>query len=263
MVMNMSADDVGSVLAERLEEAVQAALTDFCRRRLDGLKSLKLKDVLARKNPYLFRATGVQEAAEIVKELLAAHVSSSDEGIFGDAFFEPIARIFSNGTVAGSKGVDVIVETDDTYKAIAVKSGPNIFNSSQAARQDDEFRELRQRLSKMHKKFDPIVAACYGRVPAKSKAKHNYRRVAGQQFWHELTGDPDFYLKLMSLMKDYPQQHRLEFQLEWSNAVNRFTQEFLNDFSSTGAIDWEKLLRFNSGVEAPPRPGRKTNVEQI
>lgn len=35
---------------------------------------------------------------------------------------------------------------------------------------------------------------------------------------------------------------------EWAKAVNRFTRDLLNEFADpSGALDWEKILRFNAG----------------
>ena len=144
--------------SDELQQLITERLHDFYERRLRKIGTLKLKQVLRRKNPYLFKAIGNQSAAEIVEGLLAAYLSSSDEGLFGDAFFEPIAKAVSGGTVSPSEGVDIALETDTVYKAISVKSGPNPFNSSQQKRQDDEFRALRSRLQKLRKQFDPILA---------------------------------------------------------------------------------------------------------
>ena len=67
-----------------------------------------------------------------------------------------------------------------------------------------------------------------------------------------MTGDSDFYVKLIRLMKHYPQEHRVQYQVEWKKAVNRFEREFLNRFSTPdGDIDWEKFVKFNSGKERP------------
>ncbi len=60
------------------------------------LEKLSLKRILRRKNPYLFRALGSEIASDIVQQILQAFVSSSDETIFGDAFFEPIALMASD-----------------------------------------------------------------------------------------------------------------------------------------------------------------------
>ena len=146
-----------------LEHLIRRSLDDFYQRRMKKLTELKLSDVLRKKNPYLLRAVGIRKASEIVTEILRAYMSSSDESIFGDAFFEPIARLCSGGTVSPSEGVDVAVETDSVYKAFSIKSGPNIFNASQSKRQNDEFNSLRQRMHKIHKQFDPILGHCYGR----------------------------------------------------------------------------------------------------
>jgi hypothetical protein len=234
--------------SNELEALIKSNLEEFYRRRIQKLSTLKLKDTLRKKNPYLFRAIGIQKASEIVTGLLQAYMSSSDEGIFGDAFFEPIARSVSGGHVSPSAGIDIAIETETTYKAIAVKSGPNIFNASQSKRMDDEFKALRSRMLKMRKQFDALLGGCYGRKYSDPGSNRIYRIRCGQAFWEELTGDPDFYLKLMRLMRDYPNDHRVQFEGEWNKAVNRFEREFLIEFATQdGGIDWEKLLHFNSG----------------
>ena len=43
--------------------------------------------------------------------------------IFGDLFFEPIARIASVGKTSDAEGVDFIIEKDKCIVAIALKSG--------------------------------------------------------------------------------------------------------------------------------------------
>lgn len=58
-------------------------------------------------------------------------------------------------------------------------------------------------------------------------------------------------------MRDYPTRHRAIYDTERAKAVNRFTKEFLEEFSTEdGAIDWEKLVRFNSGKERYQKPKR-------
>lgn len=158
--------------SNELEDLVRKSLDDFYRRRINKLSTLRLRETLKKKNPYLFRAVGIQKASEIVERLLRDYMSSSDEGIFGDAFFEPIAKLASGGHVSPSEGVDIAIETDKVYKAISVKSGPNIFNSSQAKRMNDEFASLRSRLSKLHKQFDALLGHGYGRKSAEATSKN-------------------------------------------------------------------------------------------
>lgn len=231
-----------------LEVKAAELLDDFYRRRTAKINELKLLDTLRRKNPYLYRALGISRASEIVEGILMAYVSSSDETMFGDAFFEPLAKFVSGGTVAPSEGVDVAIETDDTYQAIAVKSGPSVFNADSRKRQEENFQALEKRLRKLRKHFDPIVGYSYGRKQQRETSHSEFRELAGQAFWEEITGDPDFYLTIMALMRDRPEQHRAAYIEAYTAAVNRFTKEFVEQFChDDGSIDWEKLARFNSG----------------
>lgn len=232
-----------------LENLVRKCLGDFYYRRLQKLSDLKLKETLRKKNPYLFRATGLQKASEIVEGLLRAFMSSSEETIFGDAFFEPIVRGVCSGVAAGGAGVDVVVETSREYTVISVKSGPNWGNSSQVAKLRDDFITARRVFDnrKMRKQFRALLGHCYGRKRSEPRGNRIYASRSGQEFWQEITGDPDFYLKLIRAMRDYPIQQRIAYEREWDKAVNRFEKEFLNDFAaSDGSIDWDKLVRFNS-----------------
>lgn len=232
----------------QLESLISRCLQDFYERRLQKVKQLKLKTFLRRKNPYLFRALGIEKASEIVERILADYISASDETIFGDAFFEPIARIAAGGKTSDAEGVDFVIETDERITAVAVKSGPNIFNSSQKKRQSQEFSSIRSRLYKLHKQFDPILGHAYGHLKTKPDKDRSYRDSSGQAFWAEITGDQDFYLRLITLMKDVPAKRKREYSSAWGAAINRFTAEFIKNFCfSDGNIDWEKLTRFVSG----------------
>jgi Type II restriction endonuclease EcoO109I len=230
-----------------LVQIVDELLDDFYRRRIDNVNSLQLKKALARKNPYLYKATGVEKADTIVTEILTAYMSSSDEGIFGDAFFEPLAERIGGGYVANAEGVDVIIEDDKVYKAIAVKSGINVFNAASRKRQSQNFNQLRSRVAKRKKMFDAIVGYGYGKKKTEV-GPSGFREVAGQSLWEELTGDPDFYIKIITAMGDKPQQHLAEYQKAFAAAINRFTKEFIEEFCfDDGTINWEKIVRFNSG----------------
>ncbi len=242
----------------KLESLIRKCLSDFYERRLQKVSHLKLRAFLRRKNPYLFRALGIQKASDIVERLLTDYISASDETIFGNAFFEPIARISSVGKVSDAEGVDFVIETKNQITAVSLKSGPYIYNASQKKRQSQEFQAVRNRLYKLQKQFDPILGHAYGRVARKPSMDLFYRDASGQAFWQEITGDPDFYLKLIRLMKDEPAKHRKEYSPAWDAAVNKFTKEFIDEFCfANGNIDWEKLVRFVSEAE-PQKMAKKS-----
>ena len=235
---------------EKLTPIVHGALDEFYSRRLNKLSGLNLKKVLKRKNPYLYRAIGYATASDIVEELLKAYITSSDESIFGGSFFEKIALEASGGVKSLTDSIDVELRTDGSIKAYAVKSGPSVFNSQSKARQEQAFRECRRRLSTMQKYFEAIVGYSYGTKQSK-KTKYSFKEIAGQAFWEDITGDPEFYLKLMRLMGDKPKEHLPAFLDAYSAALNRFVKEFIDDFCfDDGRINWEKLTVFNSGQRA-------------
>ncbi len=244
--------------ATELEELIRKCLQDFYRKRLEKVSELKLAEVLPRKNPYLLRALATEKASEIVEQILAAYLGASDESIFGDTFFEPIARIASGGTVADGKGVDFVLEHPTRFVAVAVKSGPNPFNASQKEKQSQEFAAVRNRLLKIQKQFDPILAHSYGRANTQPTTSRIYRDLSGKRFWHEMTGDSDFYLKLVRLMKEAPAIHKQEYRPAWDAAVNRLTVAFAQDFClPDGRIDWEKLVKFVSEDLSPSEAKKK------
>ncbi|MFF0830242.1 PmeII family type II restriction endonuclease [Brevibacillus sp. NPDC003359] len=242
---------------DQIEKLISELLDNFYRRRIEKITTLKLKDTLARKNPYLYKSLGIEKASDIVEEILKAYMSSSDEGIFGDAFFEPLAEIVSGGHVGDTEGVDVIIEDKSNHKAIAVKSGTNVFNADSRKKQAENFAKLRARIAKRGKLFDAIVGYGYGKKETDLN-KQGFRELAGQVFWEEITGDEYFYLKIIHLIKEKPLQHLPEYHKEFNAAVNRFTFEFMREFcNEDGTINWEKLVKFNSG-----RPCKKLYVEE-
>lgn len=68
--------NISSISPDELEALIKQQLEMFYDRRIQTLSNLDLWNTLRRKNPYLFRAIGMQDASEIVKELLQAYMSS-------------------------------------------------------------------------------------------------------------------------------------------------------------------------------------------
>ena len=93
MPINNSYDEAAIV------EAIATALDNFYTNLIKKVDSLNVKTVMKRKNPYLFRAKAMNGAAQIIDAILAAFVSSSEETIFGNVFFEPIATAAAQGPV--------------------------------------------------------------------------------------------------------------------------------------------------------------------
>lgn len=248
-----------TVLRKKIEEL----LAEFYGKRIAALDDIDLEKALRRKNPYLYRATGKNNATDIINELLVAHASSSDETLFGNVFFEPLALWVAQEsykdnpkfsvTISHGEGMDMSIEELKTrVSPIAVKSGPNVFNAASKKKQAQNFISLRARLAKGGALYDPIIGYCYGRKVQGKKGAGvgQYRELAGQVFWFELTGEPNFYLRIINLMGVLPQTHAPLFVDAFSRASNRLSKAFLTGFQlDDGAIDWEKFAKFNSAAE--------------
>ena len=122
---------------EAVVKAIAEALETFYASLIQKIDGLNIQKVMKRKNPYLYRAKAMQNASEIVGSVLTAFVSSSEETIFGNCFFEPIAIAASGGRKALAEGIDIMLQDDETntITAIAVKSGPSVFNADSRKKQ--------------------------------------------------------------------------------------------------------------------------------
>lgn len=81
----------------------------------------------------------------------------------------------------------------------------------------------------------------------KRKAK-NVSGIGRKTFWAELTGDEDFYIKIIEYMGTMPEKYVADYKESYNRAANRLVREFANSFCrKDGSIDWEKLVEFNSG----------------
>ena len=228
--------------------AVGAALTEFYASLTQKLNALSLDDVLKRKNPYLYRAKGLNNVTQIEDGILAAYVSTSEETIYGNAFFEPLALAVSGGQKAVTEGVDITVDRDNAIYSIAVKSGTSVFNADSRKRQEQNFQSAQRRAQQAHKAFFPVVGYGYGKKKSKPGKERFYMELAGKDFWEWLTGDPDFYTKIIDYMGTRPDDFAAQFEEAYNHAENRIVRSFTLKFChEDGSINWDGLIRFNSG----------------
>ena len=230
-------------------QATAKALEEFYSILIEKINDLDIVKIMKRKNPYLYYAKAMQNASEIVESVLSAYVSSSEETIFGNCFFEPIAIAASGGNKSISEGVDIVLYEENTVYAVAVKSGTSVFNADSKKRQEDNFATSLKLAQQGKLRYEPIIGYAYGKKKKSDKGRPKmYRELAGKQFWMELTGDENFYLKIIKFMGKMPEQYVAEYKESYNKASNRLIREFSNKFcTEDGSIDWEKLVEFNSG----------------
>jgi hypothetical protein len=234
---------------EAVVAAIATALDEFYSALIAKIDKINIRNIMHRKNPYLFRAKAMSGASQIVEAILAAFISSSEETIFGNVFFEPIATAAGQGQKALAEGVDVMAERGDTIYAVAVKSGPSVFNADSKKKQEQNFIAAGKLAQQAKKRFVPIIGYSYGKKRPTGKGLPKfYTELAGQEFWCELTGDDQFYVKLIRFMYKLPEKYVEDFEQAYQKASNRLVKEFANEFClEDGSIDWERLVEFNSG----------------
>ncbi|MEA1898810.1 MAG: PmeII family type II restriction endonuclease [Bacteroidota bacterium] len=237
---------------KEVSKYVKDNIGTFHQKRIMSLDALSLAKVLRRKNPYLFKAKYVLTAEQIVKGLVDAHLSSNEETIFGD-WLEGLA-IFINGKVYGGKksgivGIDLEFDNDKTRYIVNIKSGPNWGNSSQVKKMISDFKTAMRTLRTSNSGLNIVAVngCCYGRD--NNQDKGDYFKYCGQKFWEFISGNSDLYTEIIEPLGHEAKQKNEEFLESYSQMINKFTREFGNDFCNVkGAIDWEKLVNFNSSI---------------
>lgn len=221
--------------------AIANALEMFYGTLIVKIDQLNIEKIMKRKNPYLYRAKAMQNAAEIVDSVLTAFVSSSEETIFGNCFFEPIAIAACDGNKALAEGIDIMVQDnkENVIYAIAVKSGTSVFNADSKKRQEQNFMSASKLAQQAKARYEAYIGYCYGRKRESNTGKPKiYKELAGQQFWSELTGDDDFYKKIIIYMGTMPEQYVEKYRESYNKAANRLVRQFSNSFcKEDGSID--------------------------
>lgn len=234
---------------------VEQNIGTFHQKRIQSLDGLKLSRVLKRKNPYLFRAKYVLTAELIIRGIVDAHISSSEEGIFGD-WLEGFA-IFINGKVYGGKksgiiGIDLEFDNNGVRYIITIKSGPNWGNSSQVAKMVADFKITKKTLRTSNSKLNitAVNGCCYGRD--NNSDKGDYFKYCGQKFWAFISGNENLYTEIIEPLGHKAREKNDDFMKSYAQMINKFTKEFANDFcDNDGSINWNKLVKFNSATTEP------------
>ena len=95
-----------------------------------------------------------------------------------------------------------------------------------------------------------INGCCYGRD--NNPDKGDYYKYCGQRFWEFISGNKKLYTEIIEPLGHKAKEKNEKFQEAYSKMINKFTREFSTDFcKKDGAIDWEKLVIFNSSLTPP------------
>jgi hypothetical protein len=236
-----------------VRQFVNTNIDSFHQAKIRSIEMLSLKGLMRKKNPYLFKAKNIQLAQDFVISLLNAHISSSEEELFG-TFLEGLAIFIAEQTSniihISRPGIDLELIRGGKYLLIQIKSGTNWGNSSQQARQKDNFIAAVEQV-RLEQGADieiqPVLGICYG----KTRTAYAYNKLAvkvvGQNFWYLISGIENLYTDIIEPLGYRAKEHTEAFEKQKAQVVNKFTEEFMATFCDDGIINWERIVHFNSG----------------
>jgi hypothetical protein len=240
---HLSIDDVSKYVENNIER--------FHNNRLKSLEIVDISKILKRKNPYLYKVKNYGIANDIVKEILDAHISSSEETKFGD-WLEEMAIFINNkvfgGTKSSATGIDLEFVNDDVRYLVAIKSGPNWGNSSQIKKMISDFSAARRTLltSNFRITIQAINGCCYGSCKDNLKTG-DYYKYCGQKFWEFISAEPNLYLDIIKPLGTKAKEKNEKYQKAYDAILNKLTMQFIKEYcDSKGKIDWEKIVKFTS-----------------
>lgn len=250
--------------------AAEHVVARFYEIRTKKLARMQLhRDILHRKNPYLFRAKNISTAETFVESVLNAFLSSQEETIFGN-LMESLAIYICEQIYGGKKAeaglmksVDLEFIRDDNYYIVGIKSGIYWGNKDQVDRMKMNFKAAKQILRNQGIRI-PIIAVngcMYGkdRNPLKTNIDPDlsYYKYCGQEFWELVSGDSELYVRLIEPLGQEAKKRDINFQEVYTSKINEMTKDFSKDFLTPAPnyqIDWEKLVKYISEKEQSNQP---------
>lgn len=247
----LDGDPLEPKLRKKIDVFVRENIVKFHEWRAENINNITLQTLINNKNPYLFRAKNLNVASDLISALLAARLSSAEEGKFGE-FLEELAIFIAAETAGGQKsgieGIDIELSRGNIRYLVAVKSGRKWGNAQSKAKQTEDFKRAVRviRQSKRGVNVQPVLGICYGNFRTTDNGA--YMHIGGQNFWHLLSGHPELYIDIIGPLGHEAKKHDEEFNEHVARLTNRLTQEFTERYCrADGAIDWAGLVQAVSG----------------
>jgi hypothetical protein len=113
-----------------------------------------------------------------------------------------------------------------------------------------DFKTAKKVLRTSNSKLNIIAVngCCYGRD--NNPDKGDYYKYCGQKFWEFISGKKELYIEIIEPLGHKAKEKNDDFIQSYSQMINKFTIEFAKEFcEENGAINWNKLVKFNSSTE--------------
>lgn len=188
-------------------------------------------------NPFLYRylskfLTGNDTPESIAKALIYPRIlGSSITTSFGMQIQKQITTLFPGfGSTTSGIDIEFIDTIDGRKKYCQLKAGPNTINKDDIVTVINHFKDIKNlaRTNNLSINIDDlIVGVIYGEVSELSshykKIGENYPVITGKDFWHRLTGKPDFYFDLIDAFSD------VALEVDGTHVIEQTIQNLANE----------------------------------
>lgn len=238
-------------LLNDIRRYVEEHISEFHAARIAKLQTMNLKEILKRKNPYMYRAKNLISASQLVESLAAATMSSAEESIFGN-WMEGLAMFVAENVYGGYKssaeGIDLEFDKEGLHYFVSVKSGPAWSNSTSMKKQKEQFRTARRVFNTSRKTVPTmcIEGCCYGN-DNKCYNDSDHEKYCGEKFWTLISGEPTLFVDIIEPLGYKAKEKNDEYHKAYNKMLNKFVREFVNEYcNEENEIEWDKIVRFNA-----------------
>ncbi|MBK9233964.1 MAG: PmeII family type II restriction endonuclease [Anaerolineae bacterium] len=221
-------------------------IADWDQRRIGMLNMLSL-DTLLSPHPYSFVTERSRSAGDVISMALDAAQAAHERETLAEWLFDLavfVADSTGQGRPSAVPGIDLECSSNGISFLVSIMpyctadSDLQIRVREQALRQATTGRDAIR--------VQPTIGICIGK--AETSYQRGYLKVVGSDFWRLIGGDEDLYRAIVQPIAAQVKTCRGSFAQEHARIVNRFTHQFIEHFcDESGAIDWVKLVEFNSG----------------
>ena len=196
-------------ILEQVKEWFRAVIVPNHLKNTQKLESASEFDINPFLTPYLAAyLTGELAPESVAKALLYPRVlGTSITTSFGMNMQTFISDVLKNSFGSMVSGIDIEFEDalDGRHKYCQVKLGPNTINNDDVITIHNHFKGARNLGRTNNAKVahgDLVVAIVYGELGQESghykrlRDEYDHPLFIGQEFWHRLTGDENFYIEL-------------------------------------------------------------------
>ncbi len=225
-------------------------MAEFYESKLTLIQSVQFEDILQNFTFHWFHNENMSSGQDFVVKLLELTLRPQEDFLF-EALLKQVAIFVTSkmyhGYQSSLTGIDLEFQKQETHYFAKIRLNNQQLSFSKASLKAD-FEHAKETLLAQNQNLaiQPIIGTCYGNSKT-ILTKNGVLKLYGQSFWHFLSGDVDFYIRMMKSIGQGAKKHAYVLGNHKEYLINRLIFQFIKQFCLPhGTIDWEKLLQLNS-----------------